>query len=398
MSTVPLDPVTRVLLLTAGPDANDAAIAPIAGGAGFGWYRLLERCEQKGVTGVAWRRLQRIGVRPPDVVTRHAWQQAALRADHRTLAMGAACDALLERIAAAGLRPVLLKGGALSRLVYARRVDRPMLDQDILLAPGAAAEAMGIARAAGWRPALEADAAALEGFFSAHHHLVPLREPRSGAQVELHTELFHQGHPFPTMGGEAVAARARFGAKEVPDGVGVPTDVDLLLHLALHFAWSHGMGSGIWRASADVQALGEAGRIDWPALPGHARGARASTACFWTLHLARALAGVRVPDAPLDALRGGFIPAAALGPLSRHFAWHCSGVQGSCPSVALSRRLWRIGMRPRRSGHGDQLPWEREHLFPGYHLVPTPESAAERLGHAGRQLPRFVRYAAALLS
>lgn len=394
---VPLDAITRVLVLSAGPPVADPVIRDLCAGPRFEWPGLLERAERQGITGALWRRLRRIGVAPADDAGTAAWQRAALRADHRTLLAGVAGDAVLEVLAGAGLRPVVLKGGALARAVYSHRADRPMLDLDVLLPREVLPEARRRCEEAGWVPALQAGDEEARTFFGAHQHEVPLRDPRTGAQLELHSELFFEGHPFAPLAADRVLTRAVFGAAGLAPGVGMPSDDDLLLHLALHFAWSHVMSSGFWRACADLSALVAAGRIDWDAVPSRAREARAETALFWTLHLAGELAMVPVPAPVLRALRAGFVPDALVGPLTRHFAWHCTGAPGSCPSVALARGLWRAGLRPARSRHGGALPWQREHLFPGYDTVPTPTTVGERWRHAREQVPRFIRYAAALL-
>jgi hypothetical protein len=60
---------------------------------------------------------------------------------------------------------------------------------------------------------------------------------------------------------------------------------------------------GGWRAFRDVNALARSGDWSWPEFVDLARDSRGATSCYWTLRLARGLAGAPIPDDVLRAFR-----------------------------------------------------------------------------------------------
>ena len=179
--------------------------------------------------------------------------------------------------------------------------------------------------------------------------------------MELHTELFDRAGPFGF--GAADVRRAAVDATAGGEPTRVPHPNHLLLHLCLHFAWSHYMTEGSWRTFRDVGALLDSGRLDQGAFLALARESRGASSCYWTLRLARRLAGTAVPDDLLQALR----PARsewALQHAERHFTQAVLPVGAGCPSLRLARATWRWAM-PEACGPGVANPWRRQVVFKG---------------------------------
>ena len=195
-----------------------------------------------------------------------------------------------------------------------------------------------------------------ERSYAEHQHLSPL-EDADGLQIglELHTALFTRQAPFrvpPEQFWEG-ARRLTIGGQPAF----VPSPENQLLHAALHFAWSHEMTFGAFRTLRDVERIVAASPIDWPTLVRKARDARGATCCYWTLRLARDLAGVQVPPEVLAQLAPR-LPERVLRALTRYFAEHALPTPDLVvSSVSLSRALWTLGMRPRGQGHGRSRPW-----------------------------------------
>lgn len=258
--------------------------------------------------------------------------------------------ALLE---ARGIDAVLLKGAGLAYSAYARPTDRPMGDIDLLVHPDRAKEAWELAMSDGW---VRRRDIALERSYDDHQHLPPL-EDADGLQMglELHTALFTHQAPFdlpPSQMWEG-ARPIRIGATSAL----VPSVEDQLLHAALHFAWSHEMTFGAWRTIRDVERLTTSEALRWPVFLEKASAARGATCCYWTLRLAHELVGAAVPDEVLDALAPP-LPARVLKSLTVYFAAQSLPVHGTTTrSVALSRALWMLAIRPRAQGHGASRPW-----------------------------------------
>ena len=173
-----------------------------------------------------------------------------------------------------------------------------MGDIDLLVRESAASNAWELALANGWRRRADVP---VERSYAEHQHLSPL-EDADGMQIglELHTALFTHQAPFrlPPEQLWQGARRLTIGGQPAY----VPSPEDQLLHAALHFAWSHEMTFGAFRTLRDVERILASSPIDWPALVLKAREARGATCCYWTLRLARDLAGVQVPADVLSQL------------------------------------------------------------------------------------------------
>ncbi|HEY6089645.1 MAG TPA: hypothetical protein VD771_07620, partial [Gemmatimonadaceae bacterium] len=120
---------------------------------------------------------------------------------------------------------------------------------------------------------------------------------------------------------------------------------------------------------------------------------RSESSCYWTLRLARALAGLSVPDTVLDALSprlGDRVSAM----LEEHFSQLVLRVDHACPSVELRQRLWEFALQIKRSNIGKSSMLEHS-AAPG---PPQPDaSALRRVGAHLRRAPKWSRYVVSLL-
>jgi hypothetical protein len=281
-------------------------------------------------------------------------------------------DEVLDTLVARGIDVVLLKGAALARATYGSFAERPMSDLDLLVPSDQAADAWARLVATGWTPRIAGRA---PGRYAAHHHLPPLGRPDApSARIELHRDLLPPGHGF-RLAADTVRAHAQpvdiRGRRAL-----VPHPAHTLLHVCLHFAWSHEMQWGAWRALRDVTAIATRGEVDWPDLIALARDTRGTTCCFWTLRLAHRLAGADIPDRVLAALRPP-APDAMLDLLERHYTSNLFPSEPKCPSVRLANLLWAAGIRPGWSGHGAARPWHASARW----RPPVPDGTGDGLGH-----------------
>lgn len=264
---------------------------------------------------------------------RPAWAESLLeglaserrRALVRTLGQIELAARTVERLAARGIRALPLKGAALAAALYDVESDRPMSDVDVL----------ALER---WPEGLAALAA--DGFttLARADHAWALRDPESGEVVELHRTLTSAPGLFP-LDAEALWRRRRESGGQLR--VRSSTE-DLLLQLALHAAFQHGLVLSLvqW---LDFRRLLEReppdpGRL--LALAGAAR-ARAPLA-------AALLAAEAVLAAPLTpALREALVPPPGLRSwLAPRLAQPLAFVLPSPP--ALGRVRWELlaGRRP----------------------------------------------------
>jgi hypothetical protein len=195
-----------------------------------------------------------------------------------------------------------------------------------------------------------------ERCYEDHQHLSPL-EDADGLQIglELHIALFTQQAPFALPASQLWEGARRLTIGGAP--AYVPSPEDQLVHAALHFAWSHEMTFGAWRTLRDVDRIVGTGTVDWPRVIERAKAARGASCVYWTLRLARDLAGARVPDEVLSTLSPR-VPEAIRRRLTVYFAQQALPDAGSIvSSVSLSRALWTLAVRPRAEGHGASRPW-----------------------------------------
>ncbi|MDQ6887072.1 MAG: nucleotidyltransferase family protein [Gemmatimonadota bacterium] len=381
-----LSPELRVLLLSAGGAENDAEIARLTGN-GLDWTTMAFLAQNENVASALWRKLN--AACPPDRLSAAVELCTLARlGEFRQLQLRLALARVLDVLDAAGIDAVLLKGASLAVSCYPSFMDRPMSDLDVLVdasrvdAARSALLATGFVRRFG-------DSA--DSVYALHHHAEPLTDPRkTQVTVELHAELFPPGNPF-RLTADVIRARARDAVFE-GRRVRVPAVHDQLLHVCLHFGWSDAMSRGSWRALRDVREIVSTGEVLWPEFIALALENRAASSCYWTLRLARRLAGAQVPTAALDAFRPPHSPFV-LDRLERHLVLQLIRNDRSCPSPALTRRLWEWAILPEWSGHGRARPWNGQEEFLRLEAeAPRTDSVWTKIGRYARRNGGWARY------
>ena len=378
----------QLLALTAGGSNNEDSVRRLLA-TELDWPTLAALAERERATTILWQWLQRTGAHVPADVEA-AWRMRAMISEFQLLRLEQSLHETIGVLATRGIEVMLLKGSALAYTTYASFAERPMGDLDVLIRPEQAQEAWSLLQTRGWTWPSELWPAE---FYTEHQHLPPLLDARGdGFRLELHTDLLPGGHPFLTSPAVlwAAANRIRVNGSTAL----VPSLPQQLLHLCIHFAWSHQMQWGGWRAFRDVDRLARRADFSWPEFVDLAHNSRATTGCFWTLRLARNLAGAPVPDDALRALRPprrDFL----LKRLERHYALQLFPTKSGCPSVTLGRRLWELGMAARWSGHGSVRPW-RDVFSEGWLDSTTPPVATDRwprrLQHGARHVADSLAY------
>lgn len=342
----------RVILLSAGGDAA----SPMLGAAlrrEIDWPLLCILADREQASSVLWAHLKRLGYAAgsPESTT---LQRLAMVSEFNLLRLQRRLYETSDALSAAGIDAVLLKGAAVAHSAYASFVERPMSDIDLLVAPEQAEGAQEILGASGWIGSLHGPPAAA---YDGHQHLPPYVDARgSNARLELHTDLFFEGHPF-RFSASVVRQRAQ-RLRTNQHVLLVPDPLHQLFHACLHFVYGHLMTVSAWRTFRDVAALGGSGLIDWKGFVELARESGGATSCYWTFKLAQATASVTVPSHVLDDLRPP-LPGAALRILERHFSLGLLPTASGCPSVRLRNLMWRVGVFPRLRGLGPVRPWAR---------------------------------------
>lgn len=379
-----LSPEARVLLATASRDRGSPRVADELR-EGLEWGRLLGIALRERAAGPLWRGLAPFDDRLPREFASGLEQAAAvegLRQEQLRYRLAESLGTLRR----AEVTPMLLKGAALLQTHYSEVRQRPMADIDLLVPPEDAPRARRALMGAGWAWDRERFP---DSMYDRHYHLPPLQDARGGGiGLEIHTGLFLPGHPF-SFGPEALAASARRVEVDGEEAL-VPSPREHLLHVCLHFAWSHSLGSGGWRTFRDVGVLTADEGVEWSAFARAVEEAGARASAYWTLRLARDLAGTEVPESLLDELRPP-LPGALLAALERHFALELFPEEVSCPSVRMRHLLWLLGNGSGRGGlrgllgGGATRPWDFSGDFAALgEEGQDPEGGRSRLGrHLG---------------
>lgn len=353
----PLSPEIRLLLHALREPADDEALPELLDGT-IDWPTAVTLAERERALPALWNRLEGLPEQylPAPIATRV--RQLAFVSQFRMGLLQRRLDETLHVLADAGIEVILLKGAGLATTVYPSFQDRPMEDLDLMVKRDRAGEAWALVRGIGWHWDHNER---LDTFYADHHHYPPLDDERgTGAGLELHTHLFPEGHPF-TLPVSTLWDRAE-QVPGRPDGVFVLSRHHQILHLCLHFAWSHKLSDGFWRTFRDLDALCRTGAIDWAEFSRLATWTRAASCCYWTLRLAKRMAGLDVPDDLLDELRPpGTESLHRL--LERHYMANLNRELTTCPSVRLLSTAWEMGIRPRWSGHGTSRPWSRTAMY-----------------------------------
>lgn len=387
-----LAPEARLLFLMARDDAEPDSIKSILEG-GVNWPLLSGLTVVSRAGPAVWAELKHQPEHLVPAEARDHLRQFAMVTSLRMSHLEERMWQVFSALEAAGIEVIILKGAALALDVYGSFSERPMSDLDILVRPEESERARAVLLDTGWTSDQLPEAR--QDFYQGHHHMAPLKDAHgTELKLEIHTSLFAEHDPFVIDSAELWESSV---LREVGDRrIRVLAQRYQLLHLCVHFAWSHTLQSGSWRTFRDLHALSRKYEIDWKEFAELAERVKAGTAAYWALRLATTLALFPAPDWLLDRLRPP-LPEMALRRVETHFAHHALPGDTRCPSVSLTRKIWEIGIRPEQSGHGPARPWLREDIFLRQ-IHPEAQTAGTKLRRHWSNLADWVAYGRRILA
>ena len=240
-------------------------------------YRNLERCG--GRPGPEWNKVRGM--------YRRSW------AHNQWLYHRA--QPVLEEFSRAGWPVMLFKGAALGLLAYPDPGARPMLDVDILVPPGLAADAFAAMEKMGWRARRWRPGRLRRAFFSSTHAMD--FESPEGGRIDLHwhplVQCCHESASRPFW---RHASAVRFLELDLK----APAATEHLLAVCVHgIVWSPLSGT---RWVADAMLLLRTHPVDWRRLEESARELDLAPHLRAALRYLRSEWQAPVPDAVLAAL------------------------------------------------------------------------------------------------
>jgi len=316
---------------------------------------LVETAREQGLAGLLHEAVREQRVCWPDAT------RAALRdADQEAFAFGLrqldTASRVQDLLGERGVRCLPLKGSAVAERLYDSVAHRPMADIDLLVL-GEWPRAVTLLEKAGFiELGEEAD------------HARAFLDPTSGTVVELHQGVTSCARLFP-LDLETTWKRCRTGVGLVK---WLPSSEDLLVHLALHAAFQHGLALRLVQF-LDFRRLLEREPPDPALLTGVAIRARAVGAVALALDAAQAMVGAPLGPA-LQELVSAWLPSGLHGyVVSQLSADPAALLVPSEPSLARVR--WELAA-------GRRMVLIRETLSPSSFGVPWPT----RPGPVGRAL------------
>lgn len=197
------------------------------------------------------------------------------------------CERILTQLHDAGVTPVLLKGAALRRLLYAAPVERPMVDLDLLVRE----EEFEAAVSALSRSGFELPRAEVQDAYRRHHFHLQAKHPGNFV-VELHWALTRPNDVV-RLDYQGIRARARTFERPGWTRTLVPAPPDLILH-AIAQATADSFGSLRHVIDIDRVIAHTGAELDWAELRARAREAALQHSLPHGLNLAAELLGTQL--------------------------------------------------------------------------------------------------------
>ena len=332
---------------------------------------------------LAWR-ADTGGWAVPEAVA-SAWNAARRGAALKTLGFQAALRLAGERLDAAGIGWVTLKGVALAWRDYPAPELRPMRDIDLLVARRDVLRAAEVLAAVGFvMPQADerADAAAIAEALRQDKHLPPLEHAGLGVTLELHHALSdapeRHGYHLPQLDPETMLA----GRTMLAIGgaaVACPASQDLLAHLMVHALYGHRLDCGPL-VLADIHFLLATREIDWGGFVAKAAAQGWERGAALLLALTARHFGPQpyVLPAPPEAILAAAQDALLADPATRDHAETLADLTAARSPAALAQAV-RRRLRPDRQVVASEGAQTRSWTF-------WPVWAARRIARLGARL------------
>lgn len=199
-AAVDVAPETRLLRLLCRPEPSDAAIIEVCQ-TGLDWPGLIREARAHGVAPLCYARFRAVMSAAAPHSTAEALRPDYLRNALRNRVLTDELGRLLEAFRAEGIETIVLKGAALSHLVYPDLVLREMADMDVLIKPADVAAADRLLRHLGYTPASSlperpAGELSTPGYLSATLYVGPTLIP-----IHLHWHLLNSTVPLHSYSG-----------------------------------------------------------------------------------------------------------------------------------------------------------------------------------------------------
>lgn len=241
-----------------GRSAELAAARALAAGETFDWELVSRRALEERIAPLLHSVLDAERFAPAAV--HRQWEEAYLATARRNLFLFHELEEALAALNEAGVDVLVLKGAALAETLYGNIAVRPLVDFDLLVRRGQAAQALKVLGDLGYRRAgIEPHA----GIALLHENEILLRkEGRMDVHLELHWSLFDSPHyqeRLPMAWFWESATPASIGDREAR----ILCAEAQLLHLCGHLMLHHRGNELLWLHDVAELLCAYEGRIAW---------------------------------------------------------------------------------------------------------------------------------------
>ena len=297
------------------------------------WESVAHLAQQHRLEPLLYRQLKTLGLTqqaPADVV--QALHSAYLRTAYRNLRLYREVRDLFQRLNAANVEGILLKGAYLADRVYGNIAVRPMSDVDVLVQKNDLSRVSSIMREAGYRRINH-----LHQTTNETHHF-GWKNHASDLYIEIHWDLIDAAYGIHVDIGELWGRSHPAIVADIP--VREMSPEDQILHLCVH-ASTHVFGIGLLSQCDLAETLVHSQQtIDWESVRQRARLWNAQRCAYLNLCLVKELLNSPIPEELLESLRPADFDPRFLTLAQAHLFASQEEIEDALPQSRNFARFW----------------------------------------------------------
>jgi hypothetical protein len=310
----------------------------------FSWSEVIRHSDTEGVSSLIYDTLWDANIAPPTAL--NTLHSRYLSTASRNIVIFHELEILLRQPKLKDVRIIVLKGAALSKLVYDGIALRPMMDLDLYSEPGSVLAIQDSLAALGYTALPEPIA---ESELALRNELRLLKSTSGGVWLDLHWDLFNSPYLQNTLAADWLWNTAR--SLDFGEGRALVLGPEAqILHLCGHMWLHHHVHRKLlWLHDLAEVIHSYASEVDWKLLITKAQSYRVVIPLQKTLPIIARDWGAPIPPGVLEECKALRVSADE----SKAFAWHTSRNRPSDELVwvniarqsNISRRLYYLWTR-----------------------------------------------------
>lgn len=300
------------------------------------WEGLIQAAKRQHVLTLFFAHLQKLT--GETAVPPHLWlnmQQEYQQVTLQNLAIYRELHLINQKMQAANIPLIVLKGPYLATAVYPHIGQRAIGDLDLLVAPDAVLPTAKLLRESGWQ---ETKSFTLDSLRKYRHHLPEFTKPDVNFPIEIHWNIVRPLEHNTISPTELWAQSQQASLNH--EAVRTFQPHLQLLHLALHAAYNHQFAFDL-RSLCDIALLIQSTQIDWQKFITQTTAWQVQRGIYLTLKLVEDFWQIGFPPELLAELKQ--IPENLIETAKRQLLWGRSnnfGITANFSQLKSNRSLW----------------------------------------------------------